>query len=251
MATLVVALDTPDLPQALALADKLAGSPVWCKVGLELFSVAGPDLIARLKDKGFSVFLDLKLFDIPNTVQAASRAIGALGVDMLTIHTMGGERMARAALAGIFTDTGPGAKPSPAPTPLVMGVTVLTSTAQGEVPGYTGDIGALAIDLAKGAADWGLHGVVCSGFEVQAIKAARPQILCLTPGIRLAEGSASGAAPASADDQRRIMTPAQAVEAGSDFLVVGRPITRAADPLQSALRILQEMETASCQRRVS
>lgn len=246
MASLVVALDMPDLSQALALSDKLAGSPVWCKVGLELFSVAGPDLIARLKDKGFSVFLDLKLFDIPHTVQAAARAIQAMGVDMLTIHTMGGERMARAALAGIAQDKG-----DSAPKPLVMGVTVLTSTAPGEVPGYTGDISELAVDLAKNAADWNLHGVVCSGFEVRAIKAARPQVLCLTPGIRLSDGPASVLAPTNNDDQRRIMTPAQAVEAGSDFLVVGRPITRAADPLQSALRILQEMETASCQRRVS
>lgn len=233
MATLVVALDMPEAPQAFEMAKKLAGTPVWFKVGLELFSIAGPDLVHSLKDMGFSVFLDLKMFDIPNTVQSAVRAAQAMGVDMLTIHTMGGERMARAALAGIDQ--------SCEKTPLIMGVTVLTSMAQGELPFYTGDISGLAINLAKAASAWGLPGIVCSGFEVSGIKAQCPaDFLCLSPGIRLADSST--------DDQRRIMTPAQAVQAGSDFLVVGRPITRSADPQQSTLRILHDMETASCQR---
>lgn len=229
MATLVVALDMPTPQQAFEMAKKLTGTPVWLKVGLELFSLAGPDLVHRLKDSGFSVFLDLKLFDIPNTVQSAVRAAQCMGVDMLTIHTMGGERMAQAAMAGL--DHAADQKP------LIMGVTVLTSTAQGEVPFYTGDISALATDLAKAASDWGLHGVVCSGFEVSGIKAQCPTgFLCLSPGIRLPDNNA--------DDQRRIMTPAQAVHAGSDFLVVGRPITRSADPQQSTLRILHDMQTA-------
>ncbi|MEG2172168.1 MAG: orotidine-5'-phosphate decarboxylase [Desulfovibrionaceae bacterium] len=233
MATLVVALDMPEASQALDMAYKLSGLPVWLKVGLELFSLAGPDLVHSLKDKGFSVFLDLKLFDIPHTVQSAVSSAQRMGVDMLTIHAMGGERMARAALEGIDTS-----KPN---APLIMGVTVLTSTAQGELPGYTGDIGVLATNLARHASNWGLHGVVCSGFEVPSIKAQCPaNFLCLTPGIRLADSSA--------DDQRRIMTPRQAVQAGANFLVVGRPITRSPHPDQITQRIVDEMEAAYCQR---
>lgn len=236
MPTLVVALDMPEASQALEMSKKLLGTPAWLKVGLELFSLAGPDLVHRLKDQGFSVFLDLKLHDIPNTVQSAVRAAQRIGVDMLTIHTMGGERMARAALAGI--------DPAYATHPLIMGVTVLTSTAQGELPAYTGDISELAVNLAEAAHGWGVHGVVSSGFEVANIKTrCADTFLCLTPGIRLADSTA--------DDQRRIMTPAQAVQAGSNFLVVGRPITRSPDPEQTTRRILDEMETAFCQRTVS
>lgn len=235
MSTLVVALDMPETSQALDMARSLKGQELWLKVGLELFTLGGPELVHRCKDMGFKVFLDLKLHDIPNTVQSAVRAIQTLGVDMLTIHTMGGERMARAAVAGL----------DPARhRPLIMGVTVLTSTAQGEVPGYTGDISELAIQLATSASQWGLSGVVSSGFEVQGIKQRCTQdFLCLTPGIRPADSAS--------DDQRRVMTPAQAVQAGSDFLVVGRPITRAANPARAAARIVEEMKTALCQRTAS
>lgn len=236
MATLVVALDMPETSQALAMARSLKGQDIWLKVGLELFTLGGPDLVHRCKDLGFKVFLDLKLHDIPNTVQSAVRAIQTLGVDMLTIHTLGGERMARAAVAAL--------DPTCPSRPLIMGVTVLTSTAQGELPSYTGDISELAVQLAASANQWGLSGVVSSGFEVQGIKRqCTPNFLCLTPGIRPADSAS--------DDQRRVMTPAQAVQAGSDFLVVGRPITRAANPALAAERIVDEMKTALCQRTVS
>lgn len=236
MSTLVVALDMPTSSQAISMAQTLKGQKLWLKVGLELFSLGGPDLVHRLKDMGFKVFLDLKLHDIPNTVQSAVRAIQGMGVDMLTIHTLGGERMARAALVGI--------DPAQPVCPLIMGVTVLTSTAEGELPAYSQDIGTLVRELATSASQWGLHGVVSSGFEVQDIKQrCHAGFLCLSPGIRPA-GSAS-------DDQRRIMTPAQAVQAGADFLVVGRPITRAIDPVQTVHDIMAEMKTALCQRTAS
>lgn len=236
MSTLVVALDMPESSQALDMAHALKGQNLWLKVGLELFSLGGPDLVHRCKDMGFKVFLDLKLHDIPNTVQSAVRAIQTMGVDMLTIHTLGGERMARAAMEAV--------DPKSPSRPLIMGVTVLTSTAEGELPGYVGSISSLAVTLATSASQWGLNGVVSSGFEVQGIKQqCSPNFLCLTPGIRPADSAS--------DDQRRVMTPAQAVQAGSDFLVVGRPITRSANPAQTAQRIMTEMETALRQRIAS
>lgn len=231
MATLVVALDMPEAAPAIALAQKLQGSPVWLKVGLELFTAAGPDLVRRFKDMGFHVFLDLKLHDIPNTVHGAVLAAHTLGVDMLTLHTLGGERMAKAAVAALDTVH--------APKPLLLGVTILTSTAQGELPGHTGPINVFATELAASAKAWGLNGVVSSGFEVSSIRQHCPApFICLTPGIRPAATSAH-------DDQRRVMTPAQAVQAGSDYLVVGRPITQAMAPEKATRTILDEMATAS------
>ena len=185
MAELVVALDFDDALDALNMAGALRGHVSWVKVGLELFISEGPRVLHSLKGLGFNVFLDLKLYDIPNTVRGAALAAQE--------HA-----------------------------PLLMGVPVLTSFAEGELPGCSMLLGDLAKTLASGAAAWGMNGVVCSGHEVAAIKKAHPALLCLTPGIRLA-GSGG-------DDQRRVMTPAQAVRNGSDFLVVGRPITRAEHP---------------------
>ena len=144
-------------------------------------------------------------------------AAAASGADMMTLHLCGGERMCRAAAEAVAGLSRP---------PLLMGVTVLTSLAEGELPGCAVPLEMFAKTLARGASEWGMHGVVCSGHEVADIKRACPGLLCLTPGIRLAGGEG--------DDQRRVMTPAQAVRNGSDFLVVGRPVTRAANPAAAA-----------------
>ena len=235
MAELVIALDFRDADTALVLARSLKGTAAWMKVGLELFTAEGPKVVAGLKDMGFKVFLDLKFFDIPNTVQGAVRSAVGLGADMVNIHALGGERMAVAAMAGCREGM---ALAGLTEQPLVLAVTMLTSMAQGDlpVPG-AGAPSDMALDLAIKAKQYGLNGVVCSGLEAERIKAScGKEFLCLTPGIRPAQ--------AEAGDQRRVVTPAQAVRNGSDFLVVGRPVTGADDPRQAALAILGEMEQA-------
>lgn len=230
MANLVIAFDYPDKAGALAMARMLKGADVWVKVGLELFTAAGPEIIGELKEMGFNVFLDMKFFDIPNTVQGAVRSSVRHGVDMVNIHLMGGERMARAAVAGLAEgsiDSGV--------SPLLLGVTVLTSMSQEDLPkGMTTSLEDTVLSFATSGKEWGIHGVVCSGFEVDTIKkSCGNEFICLTPGIR----------PVSlGDDQRRTMTPAQAVKAGSDYLVVGRPVTGAESPLHAAQEILESMK---------
>lgn len=226
MAELMVALDFPDADSALSLAGRLRGTAPWCKVGMELFCQAGPDVLARLRDMGFHVFLDLKFYDIPHTVAQAVRAAARNGAELLTIHTQGGERMCREARQAAAGCQRP---------PLIFGVTVLTSFGPGQMPGIEREPADFAAELADRAADWELDGVVCSGQEAAAVKARQPGLRCLCPGIRPAS--------AAADDQCRIMTPAAAVAAGADYLVVGRPITRAGDPLAAARAILDEMHT--------
>ena len=222
--SLVVALDFPRAKDALALAGQLRGLAPWMKVGLELFTAAGPPVVIALKDMGFKVFLDLKLHDIPNTVAGAVMSATRLGADMTTLHHAGGKRMAQAALNAV-NECGSAMLP--------FAVTVLTSASEAE-SGAAGSMAAFVAAKAKEAQDWGLPGVVCSGHEAAAVKAACGQdFLCLCPGIRLAG--------AGRDDQRRIMTPQEAVTAGADFLVVGRPITAAAEPKNAAHAILSSM----------
>ena len=226
---LVVALDVPNAGEAVLLASKLKGVVPWMKVGLELFTAEGPLVVARLKDMGFNVFLDLKFHDIPNTVKGAARSAGLLGVDLFTLHHAGGERMAAAALEGI-AESGHAAMP--------FAVTMLTSTSTQEA-GFAA-AGEMTMNVSSRALqvkEWGLPGVVCSGHEAASVKAAcGPEFLCLCPGIRM-----PGAA---ADDQRRVMTPREAVRAGANFLVVGRPVTRAVDPLAAAKAILEDTANA-------
>jgi orotidine-5'-phosphate decarboxylase len=233
MAELVVALDYRDGASALALARSLRGAATWLKVGLELFTAEGPPVVTGLKDMGFRVFLDMKFFDIPNTVQGAVRSAARLGVDMVNIHALGGERMARAAVAGCVEGALPGQEP-----PLLLAVTMLTSMGPGDLPvSPAPDPSEMALDLAVKAKQYGVNGVVCSGLEVERVKAScGDRFICLTPGIR----------PASAgcDDQRRVVTPAQAVRSGSDFLVVGRPVTQAASPADAVRSMIEEMRTA-------
>lgn len=233
MAELVVALDFKDAGSALAMAESLKGTATWMKVGLELFTAEGPRVVSGLKEMGFKVFLDMKFFDIPNTVQGAVRSAVRLGVDMVNIHALGGERMAKGALEGCAEGMTPGATP-----PIVLAVTMLTSMGEGDLPvDNAPDPSTMAFQLAQKTKDFGLHGVVCSGLEVERIKAAcGDDFICLTPGIRPLGGDAG--------DQRRVVTPAQAVRYGSDYLVVGRPITAADSPAEAARSIIREMDSA-------
>jgi orotidine-5'-phosphate decarboxylase len=228
---LVVALDFAQAAPALELAARLRGVVPWVKVGLELYLDAGRDLVARLKDMGFSVFLDLKFMDIPNTVQAAVAQGTRMGADMMTIHALGGRAMAEAAIAGRDQ-----ALVSGQSSPLILGVTVLTSMGPGDLvwnPGGTAEeLRALTVHLALRAQNWKLDGVVCSGREVCDIRqACGADFRLLTPGIRLPD--------AEAGDQARVCTPAQAARDGSDYLVVGRPVTRAHDAVRAARMYLE------------
>ncbi len=225
---IIVALDFPDSRTALDLVQRLTPQLCRLKVGKELFTRAGPAFVERLIDAGFEVFLDLKFYDIPNTVAAACAAAAELGVWMVNVHASGGRRMMRAAreqLEGF------------ARRPLLIGVTVLTSIEREDLTeiGLAGTPEENVQRLAALAKDSGLDGVVCSPREAQGLKQALGQeFLLVTPGVRPAF--------AAADDQRRVMTPAQALAAGSDYLVIGRPVTAAADPLQALIAIGEELE---------
>lgn len=227
---LIVALDFPDATSALALAERLDPRLARLKVGKELFVAAGPELIHALTNRGHQVFLDLKFHDIPNTVAAACRAAARLGVWMLNVHASGGLRMmqaARAALDGL-----------PAP-PRLIAVTVLTSLGHQDLAQIGLDLKpeTQVLRLACLAKAAGLDGVVCSAREAPLLRRELgPDFLLVTPGVRPA-GS-------STDDQQRVLTPAQALQAGADYLVVGRPITQAADPVAALQRIHDEIRLA-------
>lgn len=228
---LIVALDFPGAAEALSLVDQLEGASRWFKVGLELYLAAGNGLVAELQRRGFSVFLDLKFHDIPNTVASAVRSAGRLGVSMLTLHAAGGPDMLTAAVqtAG-ETDT----------SLALLAVTVLTSLdgAQLEATGVNGSAAGQVEKLAGMALACGVQGLVCSAVEVASLR-SRFGIgpLLVIPGIR-PQGADKG-------DQRRVATPAAAIEAGASYLVVGRPITRAADPGAAARAILAEIQGAT------
>jgi len=227
---LIVALDVPNAASAAALVGQLEKTCRWFKVGLELFVAAGPAVIPPLVARGHSVFLDLKLHDIPNTVASAVRSASALGVRMLTLHAAGGPAMlaaARAALDGV------------ANPPELLAVTVLTSMDQEQ-------LSAICLErspadqvelLARMGLEAGIRGFVTSPQEVAALRAlAGPEAVLAIPGIRPAGGAA--------DDQKRVATPAQALRQGASFLVVGRPITQAPDPAEAAEAILEEIAEA-------
>jgi len=213
---IIVALDYPTAQEALALAGRLEPGSCRLKVGKELFTRAGPELVATLGKRGFDVFLDLKFHDIPNTVAAACHAAADLGVWMLNVHALGGARMLQAAREGVERS---GHKP------LLIAVTILTSMDASDLAsvGLAGSPEDNVLRLAVLAETSGLDGVVCSSRETGALRARlADDFLLVTPGIRPA-GSA-------ADDQRRIMTPVEAVQSGSSYLVIGRPVTQADDP---------------------
>lgn len=213
---IILALDYPTADEALALVDRLEPGSCRLKVGKELFTRAGPELVATLGKRGFDVFLDLKFHDIPNTVAAACHAAADLGVWMLNVHALGGARMLQAAREGVERS---------GRRPLLIAVTILTSMDAGDLAsvGLAGSPEDNVLRLAALAESSGLDGVVCSSRETGTLRARlADDFLLVTPGIRPA-GSA-------ADDQRRIMTPVEAVQSGSSYLVIGRPVTQADDP---------------------
>jgi len=225
---IIVALDYADAASALHLVNQLDPSLCKLKVGKELFTAAGPQLVEKLVAKNFQVFLDLKFHDIPNTVAKACEAASNLGVWMLNVHASGGSAMMQAALDGVNTSQH---------QPYLIAVTVLTSMSQENMDqiGIKASIEDQVLKLAKLTQKSGLHGVVCSALEALLLKQHLPQdFLLVTPGIR----------PASAnkDDQTRILTPSQALSAGASYLVIGRPITQATSPTEALIAINEEIQ---------
>jgi orotidine-5'-phosphate decarboxylase len=229
-ARLVVALDLPSAQEALAMAGRLAGRVGMLKVGLELFCAEGPVFVRELQ-KQVPVFLDLKLHDIPTTVHRALEAVLKLDPRLVNVHVQGGPAMLEAAVEAVRAHRAAGGQTE------LLGVTVLTSLDREALAalGHAGRAEDLALAYAKLAHQAGCDGVVCSAWEAAAIQEACGQgFHCLTPGIR--------PAGAAIQDQARVMTPAQALKQGSTWLVVGRPITHAADPAAAAEAIVAEME---------
>jgi len=223
---IIIALDYKDEASTMALVDQLKPSLCRLKVGKELFVRCGPGLVEKLIHKGFDVFLDLKFHDIPNTVAAACQAAADMGVWMVNVHASGGRNMMMAAREAIEQS---------AHKPLLIGVTILTSLSRSDIAEIGLDIepAEQVLRLAKLAKKSGLDGVVCSPLEVQTLKQeVSKNFILVTPGVRPV-GSDTG-------DQQRIMTPAQALSAGSDYLVIGRPITAADNPIQALKSIIEE-----------
>ncbi len=222
---IIVALDVDEAEQALRLARQIKEYLTFFKIGSQLFTREGPDLVKRLLDLGVDVFLDLKFHDIPETVRKSVRAASALGVRFLTIHTSGGAEMIRAAIDG--------ASGTPA---TVLGVTVLTSVDAETLReiGFTHSPAGQVLHLARLGQGAGLRGLVCSPLEIEPIRRQLGQeIVLVTPGIR--------SAGAPADDQKRTLSAAEALRLGASHLVVGRPITGAADPVAASLALLAEV----------
>lgn len=226
---IIIALDFPSGAEALAFLDRFpAGEKPYVKIGMELFYAEGPDMVREIKDRGHKIFLDLKLHDIPNTVKRAMGVLSRLDVDMVNLHAAGASEMMRAALEGLTRPDGT--------RPLLIAVTQLTSTDPGTLKNE------LLIDLpmeetvlsyAKNAAASGLDGVVCSPLEAAGVKSACGEsFLTVTPGVRFADGDAG--------DQKRVMTPQRAGTSGCDYLVMGRPITQAEDPVAAYRRAVRE-----------
>jgi orotidine-5'-phosphate decarboxylase len=224
---IIIALDFPSAAPALALAERLQPSLCRMKVGKELFTSTGPALVEQLMKRGFEVFLDLKFHDIPNTTAQACKAAASLGVWMVNVHALGGRKMLEAAREAIANS---------ANKPKLIAVTVLTSMAQQDFVeiGFHATPAEMVLRLATLARDSGLDGVVCSAQEAAQLRKHCGKDFCLvTPGIRPAH--------ASLDDQSRVMTPQAALQAGSSYLVIGRPITQAIDPLQALFEINMEI----------
>lgn len=227
---LILALDVPTREQAAPILRQLRGSLRWVKIGLQMFTAYGPDYVRAVADEGFNIFLDLKLHDIPNTVAKAVESLSTLPIGMLTLHTAGGRAMMTAAAQ---------AQAQKKPDLLLLGVTVLTSMddiALNEI-GVPGRADDQVTRLGKLAVASGLKGLVCSPLEVATLRGIlKRDVQLVTPGIRPA-GESGG------DDQKRVMSPREAAAAGSSYIVVGRPILKAADPAQAARAILAELNS--------
>jgi orotidine-5'-phosphate decarboxylase len=223
---IIVALDFPDQASVLSLVDQLDPSLCRLKVGKELFTRCGPELVRILVNKGFDIFLDLKFHDIPNTVASACRAAADLGVWMLNVHALGGPSMMEAARHALSAED----------APLLIAVTLLTSSGPRELEalGIEQTPAEMVQRLAGLAAQADLDGVVCSAQEARLLSQQRGNdFILVTPGIRLAG--------AVADDQTRVMTPIQAIAEGAHYLVIGRPVTQAADPILTLRTIISDI----------
>ena len=224
----IIALDFPTKEDTLSFLDRFEGRKPFVKIGMELFYAEGPAIVREIKARGHKIFLDLKLHDIPNTVKRAMAVLSRLDVDMVNLHAAGASAMMKGALEGLTRPDGT--------RPLLIAVTKLTSTDAEALKNE------LLIDVpmeetvlryAKNAADSGLDGVVCSPLEARKVKDTCGEgFLTVTPGIRFADGDAG--------DQKRIMTPEKAGRSGSDYIVVGRPITQADDPVAAYARCCRE-----------
>jgi orotidine-5'-phosphate decarboxylase len=220
---LIIALDVATRDEALRIVEQLHGVAGVFKIGLQAFTACGPDLVREIVARGETVFLDLKLHDIPNTVEKAAASAQDLGVSMLTVHAAGGPSMLRAARCA-------------APQLRILGVTILTSLSEADlnIIGFASGLQQNVLRLARSAREAGLAGVVASPREIAAIReASGSDFLIVTPGIR-SSGDAAG-------DQQRTLSAGEAIRAGADHIVVGRPITAAPDPRAAAQRILDEM----------
>jgi orotidine-5'-phosphate decarboxylase len=232
----IVALDVGSTDEALAMVRRLGDSCRFYKVGSELFTAAGPSVVRALLDEGTDIFLDLKFHDIPNTVAGAVRSAAALGVRLLTVHAAGGPAMLRAAQDAADSAVSSGSRCQ------LLAVTVLTSFDADALARSWGrdavEVEREVVRLAGEAATAGLHGIVCSGAEAAAVRAAYgDRLALLVPGIRLAGGSSH--------DQRRVMTPAVAQAAGARYLILGRAVTAAADPRRAMATVLAELATSA------
>ena len=224
----IVACDFASKAQTLEFLDQFTDRKPFVKIGMELFYAEGPDIVREIKARGHKIFLDLKLHDIPNTVKSAMAVLTGLGVDIINVHAAGTKRMMEAALKGLTRPDGT--------RPLLIAVTQLTSTdqqAMEEDLWIDKPLPEVVMHYAKCAEDAGLDGVVCSPLEAKAVhETCGAQVLTVTPGVRFAESAAG--------DQKRIMTPQQAKIEGCDYIVVGRPITRAEDPVAAYERCCRE-----------
>ncbi|MFS8840274.1 orotidine-5'-phosphate decarboxylase [Synechococcus sp. W55.2] len=229
---LIVALDTPSQEQALEWVDSLP-QVLWWKVGLELFTAAGSSILQALKERGKRIFLDLKLHDIPHTVGRATEVAVGYGVDLLTVHAAGGSAMLRSAVAA-----------AQGSSCRLLAVTLLTSLSPPQVRQELGiemDPADYVLHLARLAQAQGFTGLVCSPQEVSRLRQALgPEVLLVTPGIRLSQANGGD----GEDDQRRICTPDEALRAGADYLVVGRPITASPDPMAALQRFQASWDAA-------
>jgi len=224
----IIACDFPGKEQVLSFLDLFKGRKPYVKIGMELYYSAGPDIVREIKQRGHSIFLDLKLHDIPNTVKKTMSVLSGLDVDMCNLHASGGSVMMKAALEGLTREDGS--------RPLLIAVTQLTSTSEEmlrEELLINGNMPEVVMSYALNAKNSGLDGVVCSPLEASKVhETCGSGFLTVTPGVRFADGDIG--------DQKRVMTPAQAKGAGSDYIVVGRPITAADDPVAAYERCLDE-----------
>lgn len=224
----IIALDFKDGQTALNFLDKFTDEKPFVKIGMELFYAEGPSIVKAIKERGHKIFLDLKLHDIPNTVKGGMRSLSRLGVDIVNVHAAGTIEMMKAALEGVVREDGS--------RPLVIAVTQLTSTSEERMQKellINSSINDTIVHYAKNTKEAGLDGVVCSPLEAGMVKeAVGKDFLTVTPGVRFADGDKG--------DQVRVTTPAKAKEIGTDFIVVGRPITQAEDPVAAYRRCVKE-----------